>query len=194
MSIRIVSDSTCDLPQELVDRFQIKIVPAVICFGSQKCLSGIDIDRELFYRKLEREDVVPTTSQPSPGQFLEAYNELAHDGHSILVITATAGASGIYQSAMLAKSMLPDADIEVIGSMSVSAGAGLVILAVARAVRAGKSKEEVVASSQGYQRAPSYACCRSDFETSAARRKGYTEPGAVWFSAGHQGYPVHSEG
>ena len=86
MSIRIVSDSTCDLPQELVDRFQIKIVPAVICFGSQECLSGIDIDRELFYRKLEREDVVPTTSQPSPGQFLEAYNGLAHDGHSILSI------------------------------------------------------------------------------------------------------------
>jgi DegV family protein with EDD domain len=145
MSIRIVSDSTCDLPQELVNRFEIEIVPAVVCFGSQKYLSGIDIDRELFYRKLEQEDVVPTTSQPSPGQFLEAYKELASDGHSILVVTCSAGASGVYQSAMLAKSKLPEADIEVIDSMSVSAGAGLLILAAAQAIQAGNSKKEVVA-------------------------------------------------
>lgn len=129
-----------------MDRFQIKIVPAVICFGSQEYLSGVDIDRELLYRKLEQEDVLPTTSQPSPGQFLEAYAELADEGHSILVITVTARASGVYQSAMLAKSMLSEADIEVVDSMSVSVGAGLLILAAARAIRAGRTKEEVVAS------------------------------------------------
>lgn len=146
MSIRIVSDSTCDLPKELVNRFQISIVPAVICFGSQKYLEGVDIDSEFFYRKLDQEDVVPTTSQPSPGQFLEAYKQLADNGHTVLVITVTAEASGVYQSAMLAKSMLPEADIEVIDSMSVSAGASLLILAAARAIRSGKSKEEVIAS------------------------------------------------
>jgi DegV family protein with EDD domain len=145
MSIRIVADSTCDLPQEWVDRFQISIVPAVICFGNQRYLSGIDIDRELFYHKLQQEGVIPTTSQPSPGQFLEVYEELADDGHSILVVTCTAGASGVYQSAMLAKSMLREADVEVIDSMSVSAGAGLLILAAAQAIQAGKSKGEVIA-------------------------------------------------
>jgi len=66
MSIRIVSDSTCDLPQELVDRFQIRIVAAVVCFGNQKYLAGTDLDHELFYRKLEQEDVVTTTCQPCP--------------------------------------------------------------------------------------------------------------------------------
>ena len=145
MTIRIVADSTCDLPQEAVDRHQISIVPAVICFGKQRYLSGIDIDRELFYRKLEQEGVVPTTSQPSPGQFLEVYKELTGDGHSILVVTCTAEMSGVYQSAVLAKSMLREADIEVIDSMSVSAGAGLLILAAAQAIQAGKSKQEVIA-------------------------------------------------
>lgn len=59
MSIRIVAYSTCDLPQELLKRLQIKIVPAVICSGDQRYLSGVDIDRELFCRKLQQEDVVP---------------------------------------------------------------------------------------------------------------------------------------
>lgn len=145
MNLRIVTDSVSDLPPELVERFGIVVVPALIRFGNETYLDGVEITPQEMYRRMLEEDEVPKSSQPSPGQFLEAYKEVMAQGASILSIHVTAKTSGVWQSAALARSMLPEADIEVIDSASISMGTGFIILEAAKAIEAGRSKSEVLA-------------------------------------------------
>lgn len=140
--IKIVTDSTADIPRPLLERYDIRLVPINIQFGSETYREGIDIDRPTFFRKLE--EVMPTSSQPSPGQFAQVYKELAGQGHSILAVIITSKHSGTYQSAVLAKSMLPEAEIEVFDSLSISMGTGYQVLAAARAIEEGKGMEEII--------------------------------------------------
>lgn len=142
--IKIVTDSTADIPKELLERYDIRVVPINIQFGTETYQEGIDIDRPTFFRRLDEEEMIPTTSQPSPGQFAEVYQELAGQGHSILCIAITSKHSGTYQSAVLAKSMLPEADIEVFDSLSISMGTGYQVLTAARAAEEGKSMGEII--------------------------------------------------
>ena len=146
--IKIVTDSTADVPKELLERYDIRVVPITIQFGNETYEEGITIDRPTFFRKLEG-DVIPTSSQPAPGKFVEVYQELAEEGHSILTIVVTSKHSGTYQSALLAKSMLPEADIEVFDSLSISMGTGYQVLAAARAAEEGKGMGEILQLLEG---------------------------------------------
>jgi len=145
--IKIVTDSTADVPKELLERYDIRVVPINIQFGHETYQEGIDIDRPTFFRKLE--EVMPTSSQPAPGQLVEVYRELAEDGHSIISIHVTSKHSGTYQSATLAKSMLPEAEIEVFDTLSISIGTGYQVLAAARAAEEGKSMGEIIQILEG---------------------------------------------
>ncbi len=145
--VKIVTDSTADVPQPLLERYDIRVVPINIQFGAETYQEGIDIDRPTFLRKLE--EAMPTSSQPSPGQFVEVYRELAEGGHSILSIHLTSKHSGTYQSAVLAKSMLPEADIEVFDTLSISMGTGYQVLAAARAIEEGKGMGEILRLLEG---------------------------------------------
>jgi len=145
--IKIVTDSTADVPKELLERYDIRVVPINIQFGMETYQEGIDIDRPTFFRKLE--EVMPTSSQPAPGQLVEVYRELAEDGHSIISIHVTSKHSGTCQSATLAKSMLPEAEIEVFDTLSISIGTGYQVLAAARAAEEGKSMGEIVQILEG---------------------------------------------
>jgi len=145
--IKIVTDSTADVPQALRETYDIRMVPINIQFEQETFREGIDIDRPTFFRKLEGSN--PTSSQPSPGQFVEAYKPLVAEGHSILTIAVTSQHSGTYQSALLAKSMLPDADIEVFDSLSISMGTGYQVLAAARAAADGRSMGEILKTLDG---------------------------------------------
>ncbi len=145
--IKIVTDSTADVPQQLLERYDIRVVPINIQFAHETYREGIDIDRPTFFRKLE--ECIPTSSQPSPGQLVEVYKPLAGQGHSILTIVVTSKHSGTYQSAVLAKSMLPDADVEVFDSLSISMGTGYQVLAAARAAEEGKSMGEILQLLEG---------------------------------------------
>jgi DegV family protein with EDD domain len=145
--IKIVTDSTADVPQELMERYDIRTVPINIQFGTETYQEGIEIDRPTFFRKLE--EVMPTSSQPSPGQLVEVYRPLAEDGHSIISVHVTSKHSGTYQSAVLAKSMLPEADIEVFDTLSISIGTGYQVLSAARAAEEGKSMGEIIQDLEG---------------------------------------------
>jgi DegV family protein with EDD domain len=140
--IKIVTDSTADIPDNLMQRYDIRTVPINIQFEQETFREDIDIDRPTFLEKLEV--CMPTSSQPSPGQFKEVFEPLVEQGHSILAIAITSKHSGTYQSAMLAKSMLPDAEIEVFDSLSISMGTGYQVLEAARAAEAGKSMAEIL--------------------------------------------------
>ncbi len=141
--IKIVTDSSCNLPDQLIREHDIAVVPLSIQFGDETFLEGVDIDREAFYAKVEETGIVPTTSQPSPAHFAEIYEQHARDGHQTLVITVTGKHSGTYDSAVLAKSFVPDALVEVWDSLSVSIGSGFQILEAVEAARNGLNMEAI---------------------------------------------------
>jgi len=142
--IKIVTDSTCNLPPGLIQRYDIKVVPTNIQLGSETYEEGVTIARDTFYRQIEELGIMPTSSQPSAGQFVEVYRELASQGRSILSIHITSKLSGTCQSAELAKSMAPELEIEVFDSLSISMGTGFLVLAAVRAAEEGKSMMEIL--------------------------------------------------
>jgi DegV family protein with EDD domain len=142
--IKIIADSTCNLPRDVLAEHDIRIAPVAIQFGNETYEEGIDIDRELFYRKIEQLGMIPTSSQPTPAWFAKHYRELTDQGHSIIVITVTSKHSGTYNSAMLGKQMVPEANVAVVDSLSVSLGTGWMVLEAAEAIKAGKLSEMIL--------------------------------------------------
>ena len=121
MSVRIILDSTADLPQALKSRFTI--VPLPLFFGDDEYLDGVTIDHKTFYEKLIESDVLPTTSQPTPDAFAQAYQAATADGSEALVITLSSQLSGTYQSACIAAEDFPG-KVRVVDSLSAAIGAG----------------------------------------------------------------------
>lgn len=121
MSVRIILDSTADLPQALKSRFTI--VPLPLFFGDEEYLDGVTIDHKTFYEKLIESDVLPTTSQPTPDAFAQAYQAATADGSGALVITLSSQLSGTYQSACIAAEDFPG-KVRVVDSLSAAIGAG----------------------------------------------------------------------
>lgn len=142
--IKIVTDSSSDLSAEVKEKYGIEAVPLKILFGDEMYLDGVDLTPTEFYEKMVNSNVLPATSQPSPGDFVEVYKRLGEEADSIISIHISSKQSGTYQSAMLAKEMLPDLDIEVIDSKATCLTMGLMVLAAAEAVQQGKSKQEIV--------------------------------------------------
>jgi DegV family protein with EDD domain len=144
--IKIVVDSTCDLPAELYHRYGISVVPINIQFGTETYLDGIDIDRALFYSKIEELGVLPSTSQPSAGQFQRVYLSLAGQGASdIISIHVTAKLSGTCQSAQMAQELVADrVRVHPFDSAGGSAGLGFMALEAARLVGRGAGVAEIL--------------------------------------------------
>jgi DegV family protein with EDD domain len=142
--IHIIADSTCNLSDEHIRKHNIRVAPISIQFGNETYEEGIDIDRATFYRKIEELQIIPTSSQPPPAWYKKFYEEIP-EGDSAIVLTVTGKHSGTYDSAILAKSMVPDADVTVFDTMSISSGTGWMVLEAARAVEAGEGLEEILA-------------------------------------------------
>ncbi len=142
--LKVIADSTCNLSQETLDEFDVRIAPIPIQFGDETFEEGVDIDRDLFYKKIEETGIIPTSSQPTPAWFGRYYKELHQQGHSILVITVTGKHSGTFNSATMAKSLTPEADVHVFDSKSISLGTGWMVLEAVRAIKAGVSQSDVV--------------------------------------------------
>ncbi|NLZ94063.1 MAG: DegV family protein [Firmicutes bacterium] len=144
MGIKIVTDSTADLPFDLVEELGITVVPLKVHFGEDEYLDWIDFDSDSFFAKLQSSPIIPRTSQPSPADFESVYNRITNTGDSIISIHLSSLLSGTYQSAMIAKNTLEDKDITVVDSKTGSMAMGIVVIEAARAAKAGKSKEEIL--------------------------------------------------
>lgn len=140
--VRIVTDSTADLPDELLHRFSIKRVPLKVLFDQEVYKDGIEIKPSVFYERL-RNGEWAATSQPSPGEFANVFQDLVSDGSQVVCLTLSAQLSGTFQSAQLGRNMVAG-DIEIIDTMSASWGIGLMSIVAAGAAAEGKSKEEIV--------------------------------------------------
>ncbi|MED4602904.1 DegV family protein [Paenibacillus validus] len=149
--VRIVTDSTADIPKDVREKLGIEMVPLKVLFGTESYRDAVDISADAFYDKLTGSNVMPTTSQPSPIEFLEVYQQLAEQGDGpIISIHLSSAMSGTYQSALIAKTMIDDKiDIDVVDSKSASYGFGLLVVAAAEAARQGKSREEILAMIAG---------------------------------------------
>ncbi len=143
--IAIVTDSSAYLPTDLVERYGIHVMPLKVAFGETVYRDCVDITEEEFYHKLAQAKELPITSQPSAGEFLAFYQEVAQEAQSIVSIHISGALSGTYNSAVVARDMLPDVPIEVVDSRSTSMGQGFLVLAAARAAEEGKSREEIAA-------------------------------------------------
>jgi DegV family protein with EDD domain len=150
MTIRILTDSTADIPADEAQAHGITIVPLTVFFGEEAYRDGVDLDNAGFYRKLQASKDLPRTSQPSPAQFQEQYQRLLEDGaEGILSIHLSSKLSGTYQSACTARDMLAEAGntipIEVLDTLSISVGMSRAILRAADAAREGRSMQELKA-------------------------------------------------
>lgn len=142
--IKIVTDSTAYLPEATVRQHDIRVVPLYVHFGNEAFKEVVGLSHEEFYARLAKAPELPTTSQPSAGEFHEAFKELADAGHEIITLTISSKLSGTWDSAMTAKDMLPDAKIHVIDSLSASIGLHLLLELTIEAIAAGSTAEEVV--------------------------------------------------
>lgn len=150
MAVRIVTDSTSDIPLAQAEALDITIVPLTVFFGDEAYLDGVELDNEGFYRKLQASKDLPRTSQPSPIKFQEAYIRLINEGaDAILSIHLSSKLSGTYQSACTARDSLPDdvkrIPIDIIDSQLVSVGMSHAIIQAAQEAREGHSLEEIKA-------------------------------------------------
>jgi DegV family protein with EDD domain len=146
--IRIVTDSTCDLPHEVVKELGITVVPLYIRFNAKSYREGLDLSWREFYEKIESEPQLPTTSQPSPGDFYNVFEGIIENNDSIISIHISTRLSGTYNSALTARGMLleeyEDATIDVMDSLSASLGLGVMVITAAEMARQGVSHQEIV--------------------------------------------------
>ena len=143
--VKVVTDSTCDIPRELLESLDITMVPLNVHFGTDVFKDYTELSSEEFFKKLVSDPRHPRTSQPAPGEFSAVYRKALDDGRPVVSVHISADLSGTYQSAVIAKGDFPGAEIEVIDTRLASMAAGLPVLEAARAAREGASFQEVVA-------------------------------------------------
>jgi len=150
MTIRIVTDSSCDLPQQVADALGISIVPLSIRFGDDEYIDRTTITADEFWAKCAASAELPQTAAPSPGQFEEVYRRLKSEGATgIVVIALSSSLSFTLQSADLAaKAVAADIDVRIVDSRNASLGVGLTAVECAERAKAGDSIDQIVAMAE----------------------------------------------
>jgi len=141
--IAILTDSTANLPVEWVEKNNVRVIPLKIHWGNDTFLDGVDLTPNEFYTRLSHSKTLPTTSQPSIQDFLQAFESLANQAGGIVVPLISSGISGTVASAQAAARQFSRVPVEIVDTRVTSAGQGLVVLAAARAAAQGKSLQEV---------------------------------------------------
>ena len=126
--IKIITDSTLDLPAELIREKNIEVLPLLINFGEESYLDGVEITTKEMIDKINATGILPTTAQVTPNRFEETFKKYLDEGYKIVVLTLSSDMSGTYQSACIAKDMLESDDIVVIDSINVTSGLVLLVL------------------------------------------------------------------
>jgi DegV family protein with EDD domain len=146
--IAIITDTDASLPRALAAKYHIRQVPIVIQFGTQSLLTD-DIDDAQLFARIDRDGKLPTTSAPSPGQFVAAFQAAFDEGADhVICFSVSSAISATYAAAMNARQLLPERDITVIDTQSLSLGQGFMAIAAAEAAQAGASKEACLARAQ----------------------------------------------
>jgi len=144
MSIKIVIDSTSDVTQEIIDKYNLEMVPLTVNFDDGSYLDKVELSTEDFFEKLSNSDKLPTTSQVAPGVFVNTFSEILLNGDEVLGIFLASDFSGTYESARIAKDMIGSDRIHLIDSRSVCLGTFSLILEAIELVEQNKNINEIV--------------------------------------------------
>lgn len=142
--MQIVTDSGVDLAPEQLKGIEINIIPLLVMMNGRTYRSGVDLQTDEFYGMLDASNVFPTTSQPSAGDFAELYRSLAAKDKDIISLHISSNLSGTYNSARLGAEQVPEANITLVDSRTVSGALGWVVEAVAKAIKAGWTRDEIM--------------------------------------------------
>jgi DegV family protein with EDD domain len=149
---RIVTDSLAWIPDELVKQHNVKIVPLHVHFGEEQFTETVDLTNEQFYSRLRESKELPKTSAPSPGEFLEAYREVAKDADAIVSIHFTSKLSATFQAATIAagelRQEMPELKIETLDTQNAAMAQGIVVLKAAEAAAQGVAFDQIVADAK----------------------------------------------
>lgn len=147
MGIKIITDSCSDLPDELVERYNISVIPLEVRFENECYKDGVDISKEEFYKKMRESHELPKTASPSPNCFIEEFKCNEKD---IIVFTVSSGLSSTYNNALVAKNIYEQGNgrknISIIDSLSATSGEGLVVMKAAEMAAKGFSADEIISS------------------------------------------------
>ena len=142
--VALITDSTCDIPDDLLAKYDITVVPSLVIWGDEVLRDRVDIQPEEFYRRLETDPRFPTTSQPTPQDFQKVYSEATQKGASeIIAITVSSAMSGTIESARQAADVA-DVPVHVVDSRGPTMTVGWQVLAAARAREAGGDAQAMV--------------------------------------------------
>lgn len=144
MGIRIVIDSTSDVTEDIINKYNLKMVPLTVNFENELYLDKVELSSSEFFDKLTKAEKLPTTSQVNPGAFREAFSEILLEGDQVLGIFLASEFSGTYDSARIAKDMIGGDNIRIIDSKSVCLGTFALILEAIELVEQNKTLDEIV--------------------------------------------------
>ncbi len=146
-SVHIVTDSSCDLPDNLISEMNIKIVPLKIRFGDTEFVDRVELTTDQFWEKCQASDELPSTAAPSPGAFVEEFQNAANEGATgVVAIILSGELSATIEAAQQAAQLVKDEiEVRVIDSRTVTLGLGSVVMGAASAANSGANIEEVAA-------------------------------------------------
>jgi DegV family protein with EDD domain len=145
--VRIVTDSTSDVPPEMAERLQISIVPAYVQIGNHSYRDGVatgGLSREEFYLQLPGMPAMPTTAVPPAHDFAAAYRSLIGKATEVIAIVVSATLSGMYNAARLGAQEVPELNVHIVDSEQVTMGLGWIVIAAAEAAAEGKPAQEII--------------------------------------------------
>ena len=163
--IRVVTDSSCDLPDEVAAKHRIEIVPLTVRFGDREYVDRVGLTREDFWSQLRISSQLPETSAPSAGNFRERFAKLAADGaDGIVVVCLSSNLSATYQAAVIAAEQTTTVPVKVLDSLNVSMALGFQVLEAARAAARGENLEQVTAAALAARDSSSFVAALDTLE------------------------------
>ena len=145
MAIRIVTDTSCDLPDEILIKHQIDMIPLKVTFADgETYLDRLELSPELFVQKMAASHHLPKTAAPDPTTFVEHFEQGLREAGDVLFISLSSGLSGTFQIAQLAQKMLGNAKVRVFDSLSASLGTGIMAVRAAQMAAAGLGIEDII--------------------------------------------------
>ncbi|MGX4598396.1 DegV family protein [Faecalimicrobium sp. JNUCC 81] len=142
-NLKIICDSLSDIPKELIEKYDIEVVPLTVILDGNEYKDGIDISNDDFYKILREENAYPKTSQATYAQFKEVFDKYVNEGRKILYIAGSSAATGTYQSAVMAKNDT-EGEIYTYDSQTLTYLVGLLVVKAAQMAQEGKEIEEII--------------------------------------------------
>lgn len=153
MSVKILSDSACDLPEDIIKEYNIDILPIVVIKDEEEYLDKVNISPNRVYEGMRNGQTYKTAQIP-PNIFSEKFEEYARNGDKVIYLAFSSGLSGTYQTSLFVRDSIkedyPDLDLEIIDTKAASGGFGSIVFQVAKLAKEGKSKEEILEAANFY--------------------------------------------